>query len=200
MYCILVGWLEVLPLGLPVNATYKSSIGAIENPGKKPDLKSGVDSFEVKLGCLNEKEEAVYKHGKMRKKRFYHLKPLKINRPDWGVTEEKIQCDTCGRYFCVTVYSRAASRLKRLSALGFALLPLTLLGIFLLVNIRAHEFLGGFAIVIFLAVFWLIPVFLPVVFRKEHKLALRLQTEKGDRQHRFYETNVESVTQEMYYK
>lgn len=181
----------------PIKTTFKSSVktAAPKRPATAP-----ADSFEVKLGCLSDKEDTVYKYGKIRKKRFYHLKPLTINRPPWGIAEEKILCDTCGHNFYVTVYSRTASRLKRLSALGFSLLPVTVFGIASLLNIGKHGFLGGFAIVIFLALVWMIPVFLPVVFRKEYKLALRLHTEKDDRQHRFYETNVESVTQEIYYR
>ncbi len=180
----------------PIKVTFKSSVKTAEKTTERPP----VDSFAVKLGCLSDTEDAIYRRGKIRKKRFYHLKPLTIQRPDWGVTEEKILCDTCGRNFYVTVYSRMATRLKRLSALGFSLLPLTIPGIAFLLNIGKNDFLKGFGIVIFLALVWMIPVFLPVVFRKEYKLALHLQAEKGNRKHRFYETNVESVTQETYYK
>jgi hypothetical protein len=181
---------------------------------EKPVKKKSVDCFEVKLGCLSHTEEAIYKHGKLRKKRFYHLKPLTINRPPWGITEEKVSCNTCGRNLYVTVYSRIAIRLKRLSALGFTLLPVTIAVLaILLSNLVKHSYpsgsqaatdmlarIKGFSTVIFLALAWMIPVFLPVIFRREHKLALRLMTEKKDRQHRFYETNVESVTQETFYK
>lgn len=196
MYLFLVGLLEVLSLRFPVKETFKSSVKTVEKPVKKVS----VDSFAVKLGCLSDTEDAVYRQGKFRKKRFYHLNPLTIQRPDWGVTEEKILCSTCGRILYVTVYSRTAIRLKRLSALGFSLLPLTIPAIAFLLNIAKNDFLKGFGIVIFLALVWMIPVFLPVIFRKEYKLALHLQAEKGDRKHRFYETNVESVTQETYYK
>jgi hypothetical protein len=198
----------------PIKVTFKSSVTPIGKEVAKPVKEAPVDSFEVKLGCLSDKEEAIYKSGKIRKKRFYHLKPLTINRPPWGITEEKISCNTCNRSIYVTVYSRMASRLRRLSALGFSLLPVTISVIaILLLNIVKHnhpadskvaaDMLGkitGFSIIIFLALVWMIPVFLPVVFRKEHKLALRLLAEKGDRQHRFYETNVESVTQETFFK
>lgn len=198
----------------PIKVTFKSSVITTEKPAKKPVKKAPVDSFEVKLGCLSDKEEVVYKHGKIRKKKFYHLKPLTINRPPWGITEEKISCNTCSRNLYVTVYSRMASRMKRLSALGFSLLPVTVSVIaILLSNIIRQNYpagsktaadmldkINGFSTVIFLALVWMIPVFLPVVFRREHKLALRLITEKEDRQHRFYETNVDSVTQETYFK
>lgn len=199
---------------LPIKVTLKSSITTTPRTDEKPVKKAAVDSFEVKLGCLSDKEEAIYKYGKLRKKRFYHLKPLTIHRPPWGIIEEKISCETCHRNFYVTVYSRAAARLKRLSSIGFSLLPVTVaVTAILLVNMVKRSYpsgskagadmlakIEGFAIVIFLALVWMIPVFLPIVFRKEHKLALRLLTEKGDRQHRFYETNVESVTQETFYK
>ena len=199
---------------LPIKVTLKSSITTTPKPDEKPVKKAAVDSFEVKLGCLSDKEEAIYKYGKIRKKRFYHLKLLTINRPPWGIIEEKISCETCRRNFYVTVYSRAAARLKRLSSLGFSLLPVTVaVAAIMIMNLvrrgnppgskAVTEMLSkieGFAIIIFLAVVWMIPVFLPVVFRKEHKLALRLLTAKNDRQHRFYETNVESVTQETFYK
>lgn len=197
----------------PIKVTFKSSVTTAEKPAKKP-AKPPVDSFEVKLGCLSDKEDVVYRYGKIRKKRFYYLKPLTINRPPWGITEEKVSCNTCSRNLYVTVYSRSAARLKRLSALGFSLLPVTVSVIaFLLLGYVKQNFpsgsketfetidkIKGFTVIIFLALVWMIPVFLPVVFRKEHKLALRLLTEKGDRQHRFYETNVDSVTQETYYK
>lgn len=198
---------------LPIKATMKSSISTAPNTDMNPVKITAVDSFEVKLGCLSDKEETIYKFGKLRKKRFYHLKPLTINRPPWGIIEEKISCETCHRNFYVTVYSRAAARLKRLSSLGFSLLPVTVaVATIFLMNLVKRSYpsgspdaanmlakIQGFAIIVFLAVVWMIPVFLPLVFRKEHKLALHLLTEKGDRQHRFYETNVESVTQETFY-
>lgn len=214
MYRFLVSLVEVLPLRFPIKVTFKSSVTKAEKQPDKPVKKAPDDSFVVKLGCLSDNEEAIYKYGKIRKKRFYHLHPLTINRPPWGITEEKISCSTCKRNIYVTVYSRTASRLKRLSALGFSLLPVTVSVITVLsINIVKHNYpagskiaaemlskITGFSLIIFLALVWMIPVFLPVVFRKEYKLALRLLTEKGDRQHRFYETNVESVTQETFFK
>jgi hypothetical protein len=161
-----------------------------------------MDYISLKLGCLNPKEDVVYHAGQVRNKTFYHLKPLTIERPASGIAYDTINCETCGRNFPITVYSRSAVRLKRFSSLGLALLPVTFAVAVSFFDIDKRYFWGGFtiALVIFLALVWMIPVFLPVVFQKESKIALKMRHEHPDHhQHRFFEPNIDSVTRETYY-
>jgi hypothetical protein len=158
-----------------------------------------MDIISLKLGCLNPKEDVVYSAGQVRNKTFYHLKPMTIERPASGIACDKLTCETCGRNFPITVYSRNAVRLKRISSLGLASLPVTFAVAESFFYTGKDNFLGGFSLVIFLALVWMIPVFLPVVFQKESKIALKMHHNLLDHQHRFFETNVESVTRETYY-
>ncbi|MCL6589701.1 MAG: hypothetical protein K6U80_07090 [Firmicutes bacterium] len=155
--------------------------------------------LSLKLGCLGDNEYLSYEDdGKVRRKKHYHLQPLVIERPKAGWNREKITCQGCGQEVIITVYSPQTVRLRRLSALLLSLLPIILaLGCYLL-KFKPDSFEGGFAAVIFLSLVWMIPVFLPDVFRKEFKMALAFQQKKPGR-HRFFEANVESVTTEYFY-
>jgi hypothetical protein len=155
--------------------------------------------FSLKLGCLGDSEFLSYEDdGKIHRKKRYHLQPLVIERPPVGWIRERVTCQGCGQELFITVYSPQTVKLRRLSALSLSLLPIVLaLGCYFL-KFKPNSFEGGFAAVIFLSLVWMIPVFLPDVFRKEYKMALAFQQKKNDR-HRLYEANVESVTTEFYY-
>ncbi len=136
-----------------------------------------MDYISLKLGCLNPKEDIVYHAGQVRNKTFYRLKPMTIERPASGISYNQITCEICGRRLPVTVYSRIAVLFKRLSSLGLALLPVTFAVVVSFFKISKNGFLGGFALIVFLALVWMIPVFLPVVFQKESKIALKMHHE-----------------------
>ncbi len=159
-----------------------------------------MDYISLKVGCLNPKDDVVYRAGQVRNKTFYHLKPLTIERPVNGVTYDKLTCETCGKNIFLTIYSKNAVRLKRINSLGLALLPISFGIAIYFLDIGKHKFWGGFALIIFLALVWMIPVFLPVVFRKEAKIALQMNHEPHDHQHRFFEPNVDSVIRETFIK
>jgi hypothetical protein len=135
--------------------------------------------LSLKLGCLGDNEYLSYEEdGKVHRKKHYHLQPLVIERPQVKWNRERIICQGCGQELTITVYSRQAVRLRRLSALSLSMLPVILALGFYFLKFEPNSFEGGFAAVIFLSLVWMIPVFLPDVFRKEYKMALAFQQKK----------------------
>lgn len=151
-----------------------------------------------KLGCLDETEHIIYERGQVHNLKHYHLQPLEIERPGQGTSRVRVSCQACGEDLFFTVLSPIAAFRKRCNALVLSILPVALFAGFSMIPDNSG-FWNGFALVICLSLAWMIPVFLPVVFRKEFLLAVSFNHKKEDR-HRLFEPNVSKVTSEFYFK
>lgn len=159
-----------------------------------------MDFFHIKIGCLSNNEAVIYQMGKVRKKKDYNLWSTTIERPEQGIGEERLICEHCSQTLFLTVYSHNAVLMKRLSSLGLSLLPLSICAIMAVPGVSKNSFMSGFLLIIFLALIWMIPVFLPKFLKAEHKIALELHSISEDHRHDIFESNVESVSQETFFK
>ena len=143
----------------------------------------------VKLGCLEEKPQFTYDQGNPKLTSYYLLQSAVIPRPAKGIAYHKVTCKACGQEVLLLVHNPKYTFRRRLTAILASLLPLIGLALY---RFKNDSFMAGFGLMLFLGLIWVVPLFLPEAFKKEHQLALQM-VNREDPRHRLFEENVESV-------